>query len=77
MTPFSIRYTLTRRQRLGELLPRLPALAGSIGFSVGAAYLAVVVSPWCFALLALPLIYYRRLFVLVLNSPSARESRSN
>ena len=64
VTPFTVRYTLTRRQRLPELFPWLPALAGSIGFSVGAAYLAVVVTPWCCLLLALPLIYYRGLFAL-------------
>jgi hypothetical protein len=64
VTPFTIRYTLTRRQRLTELLPWLPALAGSIGFSVGVAYLAAVVTPWCSALLALPVIYYRGLVAL-------------
>jgi hypothetical protein len=67
VTPFTIRYTLTRRQRLGELLPWLPALAGSVGFSVGAAYLAAVVTPWCLILLLLPLVMYRGLVALALE----------
>ena len=40
VTPFHVRYTLTRRQRVGELLPWLPALAASIGFGIGGVYLS-------------------------------------
>ncbi|HSQ56011.1 MAG TPA: hypothetical protein VLM40_09710 [Gemmata sp.] len=64
MPPFTIRYTLTRRQRLGELFPWLPAVAGSLGFSFGVAYLACYVSAWCLVLLALPVVFYRGLVAL-------------
>jgi hypothetical protein len=47
-----------------ELLPWMPAVAGSIGFSVGAAYLAYVVSPWFLFFLALPIALYRGFFAL-------------
>lgn len=73
MEPFRVQYTLTRRQRVGELFPWLPALAGSLGFSVGVAYLALAVSAWFLALLLLPLVFYRGLFSLLLElvfSPS-------
>ena len=64
MTPFTIRYTLTRRQRLAELLPWLPAIAGSLGFGLAVVYLGSVVSWWCLLLLTLPVIFYRGLIVL-------------
>lgn len=67
MTPFTLHYTLTRRQRVGELLPWLPALAGSIGFGIGVAVLASVVSPWFLFLLLLPVVYYRGLFALLFD----------
>jgi hypothetical protein len=63
MEPFHLRFTLSRRQRLAvELLPWLPAIAGTIGFSIGAVYLIVNVSRWCFPLLFLPVVVYRGLF---------------
>jgi len=65
--PFTIRYTLTRRQRLPELLPWIPAVAGSVGFSVGMAYLAGVASRWFLVFLALPLVLYRGLFALLVE----------
>lgn len=67
MTPFTLRYTLTRRQRVGELFPWLPALAGGTGFGVGVAFLATAVSPWFLFLLALPVVYYRPLFALLFD----------
>jgi hypothetical protein len=67
VTPFTFRYTLTRRQRLAELFPWLPALAGSVGFSVGVAYLAGVASLWFLILLALPVILYRGLIFLLVE----------
>ncbi len=67
MEPFHLRFTLTRRQRVSELFPWLPAIAGSIGFSIGGAFLATVVSPWFLFLLCLPLIYYPSLFALLLE----------
>lgn len=67
MTPFTLHYTLTRRQRAGELFPWLPALAGSTGFGIGVAFLASVVSWWFLFLLALPVVYYRPLFALLFD----------
>lgn len=67
MTPFTLNYTLTRRQRVGELFPWLPALAGSTGFGVGVLFLAAVVSPWFLFLLALPAVFYPGLFALMLD----------
>ena len=62
MPPFHLRFTLTRRQRLAvELVPWLPALAASLGFAVGVAFLAVHVSPWFLPLLLLPPVMYRSL----------------
>ena len=47
VVPFHLHYTLSRRQRLAtEIYPWLPAIAGSIGFVLGALYLATTVSPW-------------------------------
>ena len=67
MDPFRVTFTLSRRQRVGELFPWLPALAGSVGFAVGVAYLASVASAWFLALLVLPLVFYRGLFSLLLE----------
>ena len=62
MTPFHLRYALTRRQRLAvELVPWLPALAAALGFTVGVAFLAVHVSRWFLPLLLLPPVMYRSL----------------
>ena len=64
MEPFRLHYALSRRQRLAVELPAwLPAMAGTIGFVTGAAYLVASVSPWCSLLLLLPVIVYRGLFV--------------
>jgi hypothetical protein len=60
--PFHLRYTLTRRQRLAtELHPWLPAIAGTLGFSLGIVFLSSVVSRWFLLLLLLPPILYRSL----------------
>lgn len=68
MTPFTLEYTLTRRQRLSvELVPWLPAIAGTIGFSVGAAYLTYAASAWFLVLLALPVVMYRGLFLFAFD----------
>lgn len=68
MTPFTLEYTLTRRQRLRvELVPWLPAIAGTLGFSVGAAYLTYAASAWFLVLLALPVVMYRGLFLFALD----------
>jgi hypothetical protein len=67
MEPFHLRFTLSRRQRIPELFPWLPALAGSLGFSIGIAFLGSVVSPWFLLFLLLPLIFYRGLFALLLE----------
>ena len=62
MLPFHLQFTLSRRQRLAvELVPWLPAVAASLGFAVGAAFLAVHVSGWFLPLLALPPVMYRSL----------------
>ena len=65
--PFQLRYTLSRRQRVTELFPWLPAIAGATGFSLGVAFLAKVVSPWFVLLLLLPIIFYHGLFGLLLE----------
>jgi hypothetical protein len=68
VSPFHISYTLTRRQRLRvEVVPWLPALAGTVGFGVGALYLAASVSSWCVLLLGLPVAMYRGLFAFALD----------
>lgn len=64
MLPFHLHYTLSRRQRLAtELYPWLPAIAGSIGFVIGALYLSTTVSRWFLVMLLLPVVAYRGLFV--------------
>lgn len=66
MGPFRLEFVLSRRQRLSvELMPWLPALAATLGFAVGAAYLAVNASPWFLALLLLPALVYRGLFAFI------------
>jgi hypothetical protein len=66
VVPFHISYSLSRRQRLAvELLPWLPAIAGTIGFSVGVAYLVLSVSAWFLFLLLLPVVAYRGLFAFL------------
>lgn len=62
--PFTLRFTLSRRQRLAvELMPWLPAVAASLGFTVGAAYLAYSASAWFLLLLLVPPLVYRGLIV--------------
>jgi hypothetical protein len=65
---FQLCFTLTRRQRLAvELHPWLPAIAGTIGFVIGALYLVLFVSGWFLLLFLLPVIAYRGLFVFLLG----------
>jgi hypothetical protein len=62
--PFRLSYTLTRRQRLAvELPPWLPAIAATLGFSIGAIYAGLYASRWLLVLLVLPPLVYRGLFV--------------
>ena len=66
MSPFHLRFTLTRRQRLAvELVPWAPALAAALGFSVGIAFLTVNVSVWFLPSLLLPVVVYRGLFAFL------------
>ncbi|MBA4190775.1 MAG: hypothetical protein C0467_22545 [Planctomycetaceae bacterium] len=67
MLPFHVHYSLTRRQRVGELLPWLPALAASIGFGIGGVYLSSAVTLWFLLLFLLPIIFYRGLLVLLID----------
>jgi hypothetical protein len=68
MTPFQLHYSLSRRQRLAvELVPWLPAIAATVGFGTGAAYLVVTVSPWFAPLLLLPVALYRGLFAFAFD----------
>ena len=65
---FRLHYSLSRRQRLAvELVPWLPAIAGTIGFGTGAAFLVVNVSPWFFPFLLLPVTVYRGLFAFLFD----------
>jgi hypothetical protein len=66
--PFHLSYTLTRRQRLAvELPPWLPAVAAALGFTFGAAFLALNVSRWFLIMLLLPPVVYRGLFVFAFD----------
>lgn len=67
MPPFHARYTLNRRQRVGELLPWLPALTGSLGFGIAGVYLSSSVSLWFLLLFLLPPLFYRKLFVMLFD----------
>ena len=68
MLPIHLRFTLTRRQRLKvELLPWAPAVAASLGFTVGAAFLAASVSAWFLPLLLLPPLVYRSLIAFLFD----------
>jgi len=63
MSSFHLHYTLSRRQRLAvELHPWLPAIAGSLGFVMGATYLTLTVSPGFLLLLLVPAVAFRGLF---------------
>ncbi len=60
---FRVEYHLDRRQLLRlELMPWLPAIAGTLGFGLGAVYLSTTVSPIFALLFLLPLVMYRGLF---------------
>jgi hypothetical protein len=64
--PFVVHYSLTRRQRLAyELFPWLPALAGTLGFAFGAAYLCWAVHPVLGLFFLLPVVVYRGLFAFL------------
>lgn len=68
MSAFHLEFTLTRRQRLAvELPPWLPAVAASLGFTVGAAYLTLNASLWFLVMLLLPPVVYRGLFVFAFD----------
>ena len=68
MTPFHLKFTLTRRQRLTlDLPPWLPAVAATLGFSLGATYAGIYASSWFLLLLLLPVIVYRGLFVFAFD----------
>jgi len=63
MISLHLQFTLTRRQRLAvELWPWLPAIAATLGFTVGAAYLVLNVSGWFLVMLLLPPVVYHGLF---------------
>jgi hypothetical protein len=68
VVPFHLQYSLTRRQRLAvELYPWLPAMAGTLGFTIGVLYLVTAVSAWFLLLLLLPVIAYRGLFAFLFD----------
>lgn len=68
MAPFTLRFTLSRRQRLAvELMPWLPAVAASLGFTVGAAFLCVSASVWFLVLLLVPTVVYRGLVAFLFD----------
>lgn len=65
---FRLTFNLSRRQRLAvELPPWLPAVAGTIGFGLGALYAGLFASPWFLLLLLLPPTVYRGLFTFVFD----------
>jgi hypothetical protein len=68
MTPVTLTFTLSRRQRLAlELPPWLPAVAATVGFWIGATYAGLYASPWFLFLLLLPVVMYRGLFALAFD----------
>lgn len=68
MERFHITFALSRRQRLAVELPQwLPAIAGSIGFSVGAVYLCATASRLFVLLLLIPVLAYRGLFAFLFD----------
>lgn len=55
MPPFCIQYELTRRPRLAAYLHVWgPCLAPCFGFTLGIAFLSLVMTPWFLVLLAVP-----------------------
>jgi hypothetical protein len=68
VAPFHFHYSLFRRQRFAtELLPWVPAITGSLGFTIGLAYLSVEVSAWFLLLLIIPVILYHSLFAVLFD----------
>ena len=68
MIPFHLRYSRSRRGRLAAELPQwLPAVAGSLGFGLGAAFLTVNSSAWFLLLLLLPPLLYPGLLALLID----------
>jgi hypothetical protein len=68
VVPFHLHFTLSRRQRLAvELPPWLPAVAGTTGFGLGAAYAGLFASHWFLLLLLLPPVVYRGLFAFAFD----------
>ena len=68
MAPFHLRFTLSRSERLAnELTPWVPAIAGTLGFTIGLTVLAADASPWFLFLLLIPLALYRGLVALLLD----------
>jgi hypothetical protein len=68
MGPFHLSYGLTRRQRLAvELMPWLPAIAATVGFGLGAVFMALAVSPVFLVLVLLPLSVYPGLVRFVIE----------
>ncbi len=60
---FCVEFHLDRQQLLRlELMPWLPAIAGTLGFGLGAVYLSTTVSPGFALLFLLPVVMYRGLF---------------
>jgi hypothetical protein len=68
VVPFHLHFTLSRRHRLAtELLPWVPAIAGTLGFTIGVTVLSVELAPWFLFLLLIPVIIYRGLFALLFD----------
>ncbi len=66
MIPFHLTYALSRRQRLRVELPQwLPAMAGTVGFGVGALYLCATAARWFLLLLIIPTVAYSGLFAFL------------
>ena len=68
MPAFHLHYELSRGQRLGpHLLPWAPCLGASLGFTLGIAFLAKVVSVWFLPFLILPAYVCRHFVALALG----------
>lgn len=68
MDSFHLEFKLSRRQRLAvELPPWLPAVAATVGFTIGTVYAGLYASRWFFFLLLLPPLVYRGLFAFAFD----------
>jgi hypothetical protein len=68
VAPFTLAFTLSRRQRLPlEVPPWMPAIAATAGFVIGTTYAGAYASPLFFVLLLLPPVVYRGLFALAFD----------